>query len=62
MKKATSADVVLIARSMNMKVEIVSDIILGVNYSSLSELVMMVLICLKPLPNVTRDQQGGRTK
>jgi hypothetical protein len=62
MKKATSADVVLIARSMNMKVEIVSDIILGVNYSSLSELVMMVLICLKPLPGVTRDQQGGQAK
>jgi hypothetical protein len=50
MKKATHADAVLIARSMNMKVDIVWDIIGGMNYSSYSELVMAVLICLKPLP------------
>ena len=50
MKKATHADAVLIARSMNMKVDVVWDIIGGMNYSSYSELVMAVLICLKPLP------------
>ena len=50
MKKATHADAVLIARSMNMKIDIVWDIIGGMNYSSYSELVMAVLICLKPLP------------
>jgi hypothetical protein len=50
MKKATHSDAVLIARSMNMKVETVWDIIGGMNYASYSELVMAVLICLKPLP------------
>jgi hypothetical protein len=50
MKKATHADAVLIARSMNMKVDIVWDIIGGMNYASYSELVMAVLICMKPLP------------
>jgi len=50
MKKATHADAVLIARSMNMKVDVVWDIIGGMNYASYSELVMAVLICLKPLP------------
>jgi hypothetical protein len=50
MKKATHADAVLIARSMNMKVDVVWDIIGGMNYNSYSELVMAVLICLKPLP------------
>jgi hypothetical protein len=50
MKKATHADAVLISRSMNMKVDVVWDIIGGMNYSSYSELVMAVLICLKPLP------------
>jgi hypothetical protein len=50
MKKATHADAVLIARSMNMKVEVVWDIVGGMNYASYSELVMAVLICLKPLP------------
>jgi hypothetical protein len=50
MKKATHADAVLISRSMNMKIDVVWDIIGGMNYSSYSELVMAVLICLKPLP------------
>lgn len=50
MKKATHADAALIARSMNMKIETVWDIVGGMNYASYSELVMAVLICLKPLP------------
>jgi hypothetical protein len=50
MKKATHSDAVLIARSMNMKVDTVWDIVGGMNYASYSELVMAVLICLKPLP------------
>lgn len=50
MKKATHADAVLIARSMNMKTETVWDIVGGMQYASYSELVMAVLICLKPLP------------
>jgi hypothetical protein len=60
MKKATHADAVLIARSMNMKVDIVWDIIGGMNYGSYSELVMAVLICLKPLP-VERFFSPNRT-
>jgi len=60
MKKATHADAVLIARSMNMKVDIVWDIIGGMNYGSYSELVMAVLICLKPLP-VERFSSPNRT-
>lgn len=50
MKKATHSDAVLIARSMNMNIDTVWDIIGGMNYASYSELVMAVLICLKPLP------------
>jgi hypothetical protein len=50
MKKASHSDAVLIARSMNMKVDTVWDIIGGMQYASYSELVMAVLICLKPLP------------
>lgn len=59
MKKATHADAVLIARSMNMKVDVVWDIIGGMNYASYSELVMAVLICLKPLP-IERLMSPGR--
>jgi hypothetical protein len=44
MKKATHADAVLIARSMNMQVDTVWEIIGGMNYASYSELVMAVLI------------------
>jgi hypothetical protein len=50
MKKATHEDAVLVARSMGKDTKVVSDIILGMNYTSYSELVMAVLICSKPLP------------
>ena len=50
MKKAVYADASLIARAMNMKVDVVWGITEGMLYNSYSELVMAVLICLKPLP------------
>jgi len=50
MKKVTQADAALIAKAMNMKVDIVAEIIVGMYYYRFSELVMAVLVCMKPLP------------
>lgn len=58
MQKATMQEVELIAKSMNMKVDVVQDAILGMNFSTYAELTMAVLICQQPLP-VEKLSRGG---
>lgn len=59
MKKANQSDSTLIAKAMNLKTAVVSEIINGMYYESYSELVMAVMICMKPLPMFNNDR-GGR--
>jgi len=49
-KKANKDDARLISKAMNLKYDVVEEIVVGLLYNTYAELVMAVMICMKPLP------------